>query len=163
MRPPLTVPLLLFVLMVPARASVAQSGSERSAATEKARAAARTWLALVDEDAYQECWDTASPLFREEIEAEEWAQRVERLRDSVAAPGSRTLVATQYRDALQRSRRGGPFVLLKYRSGGKTGRLEELVVTVLEDTTWKVAGYQVMPLPSRSPHPSSAGSPNRSQ
>jgi hypothetical protein len=58
---------------------------------------------------------------------------------------NRTLTATRYRDTLPRARDEGPFVLLAYRSTYEGGSVNEVLVTVQEDTTWKVAGYRVTP------------------
>lgn len=124
----------------------AQSGGEHAAAKQQARAAAEAWLTLVDDDKFAASWDSAAALFRERVERDEWVQRGRQLRDTVQAPSTRTLATTQYRDSLQQASGSGPFVILKYRSSFGTGRFEELVLTVRQDTTWKVTGYQVTPL-----------------
>lgn len=139
----------------------AQPGGEHAAAKRQAQTAAEAWLTLVDDDKFAASWDSAAALFRERVERDGWVQRGQQLRDTVQAPSTRTLATTQYRDSLQRASGSGPFVILKYRSSFGAGRFEELLLTVREDTTWKVTGYQVTPL--RPPGGRSAPSPDSSR
>lgn len=142
------------VLLLVAQPASAQEGGDHSAATEKATKAVESWLTLVDENAFDESWEAASSLLQERIDHDAWAEKAGRLRDSIQTLATRTLTQTQYRDSLRRASRGGPFVLLKYRSTFEAGRVEELVLAVRQDTTWKVAGYQVTPLPPATDAPS---------
>lgn len=134
-------------------------------AKTKARDAAESWLALTDDDAFEESWARAAVLLQQRIERKAWVKRAERLRDTVQTLSSRTLALTRYRDSLRcvsTERTGafsdctptdGPFVLLKYHSSFATGRYEELLLTVRRDTTWKVAGYQVTPFRTATDRP----------
>ncbi len=129
----------------------AQPRDTTAGAERRAKSAAQSWLSLIDDDAFGESWDEAASLLQERIEREEWIQEAERLRDSVETLSSRSLTQTQYRDSLRQPPVDGPFVLFKYRSTLETGRVEELLLTVRQDTIWKVAGYQVTPLRASSP------------
>ncbi len=154
------LPAVALVCLALAPPTAAQPDAAHATAVQEAQTAAESWLALVDEDAFGESWDEAASLLRERIERADWVQKAERLRDSVAAFSSRALTRTQYRNALDRLQSDGPFVLLKYRSTFKADRFEEVLLTVRQDTTWKVAGYQVTPLPESSfPAPGTSSSP----
>lgn len=147
--PTVLVAAALFLAGGPA---AAQPSDEHAAATKKAQQAAEAWLALVDDDAFAASWDSAATLLQKRIKRENWVQRAQQLRDTVQALSARTLTTSQHRDSLRRAPGEGPFVLLKYRSSFGAGRFEELVLTVRQDTTWKVTGYQVTPLrPPRAP------------
>ena len=135
----------------------AQTSDEHAAAKQQAQGAAESWLTLVDNDEFEASWDAAASLLQKRIKREAWAQKARQLRDTVQAPSGRTLALVQFRDSLQRAPGGGPFVLLKYRSTFEGGRFEEVLLTVRQDTTWKVTGYQVTPLRSPdTPSPPSA-------
>jgi hypothetical protein len=153
------VALVPVVGLLVAGPSVAQTSGPHAAAKQKAASAAASWLALVDDGQLGASWDSSAVLLRKRIERADWVEQAERLRDSLRAVSNRTLTRARYRDSLQRASDGGPFVLLKYRSGAVEGRVEELVLTVRQDTTWKVAGYQVTPLRSASGR--SAPAPSR--
>jgi len=151
---------LTILLLAPVGPLFAQPGSGHATEITNARNAAQSWLALVDGDQFGTSWDEAAVLLQNRTKRAAWIQNAERLRDSVQTVSARTLTRTQYRDTLQRASSDGPFVLLKYRSTFPVGRFEELVLTVRQDTTWKVAGYQVTPIPTdtsaaplRSPSP----------
>ena len=143
------VPAFLFVLT---GGAVAQPEGDRTAAKQKARGAAESWLALVDENRFAESWEAAAGLLQKRIKREEWVQKARRLRDSVEVLSGRRLAMTRYRSSLQRAPGDGPFVVLKYRSTSAAGHFEELLLAVRRDKTWKVTGYQVTPL--RSPQSS---------
>jgi hypothetical protein len=137
--------VLPFVLLLAAPAT-AQPGGEHAAAKKKARAAAQSWLDRTDATEFEASWDAAAALLQERTARVDWIRKAERLRDTVKTVSDRTLAMTQYRDSLRSAPGHGPFVLLKYRSMFEAGRFDELLLTVREDTTWKVAGYQVTPL-----------------
>lgn len=149
--------LTLLVLLLPLAGSVTAQSDGPPSAKEDARAAAESWLARIDADEFGASWEAASTLLRQRIERAEWVQNAEQLRDTVKTVSDRTLTATRYRESLRRAPNEGPFVLLAYRSSYEAGPLDELLVTVREDTTWKVAGYRVTP--RRSPTTPEASRP----
>lgn len=142
-------PARLFVSFLPlvllAAPAAAQPGDEHAAAKKKAQAAAQSWLDRTDATEFGASWDASAALLQERIERADWIRKAKALRDTVKAVSDRTLATTQYRDSLRRAPGHGPFVLLKYRTMFEGGRFDELLLTVREDETWKVAGYQVTP------------------
>lgn len=138
--------LLLFLACVTASPARAQSATPHAGAKQAAQTAAQSWLEMIDDDDYDESWDEASALLQKQIEREKWIQEGRELRKTVKTLSGRTRTMVQYRDSIQHAPSDGPFVILKYRSTSEEGRFEELLLTVREDDTWKVAGYQVTPL-----------------
>jgi hypothetical protein len=138
--------LIFFSLLLPLAGPVgAQSGGEFVEATDEAQAAAQSWLDRVDAGAFEASWEAAAALLRQRTEQANWVEQARRLRDTMRTVSDRTLTARRYRDTLPRARNEGPFVLLAYRSTYEGGSVNEVLVTVQEDTTWKVAGYRVTP------------------
>jgi len=142
---------LTVMLLTLAPRIAAQPTDSLAIAKQKAQSAVESWLALIDNNEFGESWDAAAAPFQERLERANWIRQAERLRDSVEALSSRTLTQTQYRDTFRRAPAEGPFVLFKYRTNRTDALFEELLLTIREDTTWKVTGYQVTPLPSSRP------------
>jgi hypothetical protein len=154
--------LVFVAALLLAAPAPAQTSEAHAAAKRKAQGAAASWLALVDRDAFAASWDSAAALLQKRIKRDRWVQQAQRLRDTVRALSARTRTLTQFRDSLQQAPSPGPFVLLKYRSTFEGGRFEELLLTVRQDTTWRVTGYQVTPLRppvgrTTAPTPDSSG------
>jgi hypothetical protein len=120
------------------------------AETQRAvRTAAQEWLSLMAERDFEESWDEAAPLLREQIDQDEWQQRAAQLADSIGTPSARTFTTMESRDTLRQS--AGPFVILRARATHAAGPFEELLVLTPVDEEWRVAGYRVTPL--RRPTP----------
>lgn len=138
--------LLLSVVGLLVHPGRAQSDEAHAAAKRAAQTAAQSWLENIDDDDFDESWEEASGLLQKQIEREKWIEEGRRLRKRVEGLSGRTRTMVQYRDSIQHAPSDGPFVILKYRSTFEDGCFEELLLTVREDDTWKVAGYQVAPL-----------------
>jgi hypothetical protein len=147
------VALVPVVGLLMAGPAAAQTTDPHAAAKRDAQGAAESWLRLVDDDAFGESWDAAAPLLQKRIRRENWVQKAQQLRDTVQTLAARRLATIRYRDSLQQAPSEGPFVLLRYRSTFGAGRFEELLLTVRQDTTWRVTGYQVTPLRAPAPGP----------
>jgi hypothetical protein len=151
LRPVRFLTALLLLAPLVAAPAAAQPEDEHAAAKTKARTAAQSWLDRVDASEFGASWDAAATLLQKRIARADWVQKAEALRDTVETISGRTLARAQYRNSISRAPGDGPFVLLKYRSTFEAGRFDELLLTVREDETWKVAGYQVTPLRRPSP------------
>lgn len=121
------------------------SGPE--AAKEQARVAATSWLSLTDAGRFGESWDAAASTLQESISRQEWIERGSQARSTLNALRSRTLTRTAYQDSASQIPDGHPVVALQYRTEFQGGRALEAVITTKQDTTWKVAGYRVVPAP----------------
>lgn len=141
----------------PVGAQPTEASHER--AKDEARVAAASWLEEIDDGDFDDSWEAAASVFQARVSKEAWEEEGRRLRDSVQTPTRRTVTMVKYRDALRQAG-DGPVVILKYRSeiGGTV--IQETVVTIRENTSWKVAGYQMTPRPPRTGHTLSPGRTN---
>lgn len=127
------------------------TASSHASAKEAARAAAASWLEEIDNGNFDDAWEAAASVFQARVSEDAWEEEGRRLRDSVQTGTNRTATMVKYRDALRQAE-DGPVVILKYRSALGETIIQETVVTIRENTSWKVAGYQVTPHLSRNAH-----------
>jgi len=142
-------------LLLMGTAARAQPDGRHTAVEEAAQAAAQEWLGHLEGPDVEDGWEEAAVSFREHTDREAWARNVARLADSLGTPAARTLASARSRDSLRTPAAEGPFVELTYRSRFADGRYEERLLVAREEGTWRVAGYEVRPLPW-------AASPSRS-
>jgi hypothetical protein len=105
------------------------------------KAAAASWLALVDEQKYGDSWNAASPYFRSQIAEAAWEQAIKAARGPLGAVTSRAL-SNDTRAASLPGAPDGDYEVLQYRSqfADKASAIETL--TLMHDAgDWKVAGY----------------------
>jgi hypothetical protein len=111
-------------------------------AEEKAAAAARDWLDLVDGGRYATSWEKAAPAFRCAVPQRQWDQAVHSVRTPLGRCLSRTLRSHKLVDSLPGAPKG-PYVVLQFESDFE--RREHAVETVTPvlgpDGRWRVAGY----------------------
>jgi hypothetical protein len=127
----------------------ARDVADTAAATspeERARATAESWLALIDAGEFGERWEAAAPSLQQGLTREQWVARGTRARQQLQALQSREHRSTQYRDSTAQLP-GGPVAILQYKSEFDGGSTLEAVVTTQQDSTWRVAGYRVVPAP----------------
>jgi len=154
--PPLDL-FLFFVLSPglaapPGHAQIADSssGGEHTAAERAAQETAREWLQHVDSGAWSRAWEEMAPALRDTVAQEQWKQRGVQARSPLGLARSRRLVRAQYRDSLSQKPDAGPFVRLRYRSMFGADLYVENVLAVQTDEAWRVAGYEVATMASRS-------------
>ena len=124
------------------------SASERRARDKKrARSAAESWLSLTDAGQFGKSWDRAAASLQDKISREAWMSRGEEARSTLDSLMSRTLTRVQYRDSTDQLSTSDPIVALQYRSTFGGGSVLEALVTTKKDTSWKVAGYRIVPVP----------------
>ena len=109
---------------------------------EKAAAAARAWLDLVDEGGYAAGWDAASPAFQRMVTQEEWDRAVHSVREPLGRCLSRTLRSHKLVDSFPGAPKG-PFVVLQFQTDfeNKEGAVETVTPALGEDDFWRVTGY----------------------
>ncbi|MFB6249586.1 MAG: DUF4019 domain-containing protein [Salinibacter sp.] len=125
----------------------AQPDDPHAADEQAAQAAAREWLALLEDRDFEDSWEAAAAPFRaQQAGLNAWTRSATRLADSVGVPAARTLTSAQYRDTLRAAASEGPFVVLTYRTRFAAGRFEEQLVVTRAEEAWRVAGYRVRPV-----------------
>lgn len=113
-----------------------------SARTEDAQAAAIAWLALVDSVEYEKSWSEASPLLRNHVDQDAWANQLSNLRTPLGKLESRKLSSAEYQESLP-GVPDGQYVLLIFDSAFEKSEVqaEIVVVAIGEDSVWRVIGY----------------------
>ena len=114
------------------------------AAERAASAAAEPWLALMDAEEYERCWDAAAQLFRDTESRETWVTKAAGYRDPLGAFRSREPNVTR----VIRNPWGAPqglYAAVVYDSFWQNGTIFETVhMQQQADGNWLVAGYNVM-------------------
>jgi hypothetical protein len=109
---------------------------------EKAAAAARAWLDLVDGGRYAAGWDASAPAFKGMVTRDEWERAVHSVREPLGRCLSRTLRSHKLVDSLPGAPKG-PFVVLQFESEfeHKEGAVETVTPALGDDDFWRVTGY----------------------
>jgi len=109
---------------------------------EKAAAAARAWLDLVDGGRYATGWDAAAPAFKRMFTRDAWDRAVHSVRTPLGRCLSRRLRSHKLVDSLPGAPRG-PYVVLQFETDfeQKAGAVETVTPACGEDDLWRVAGY----------------------
>jgi hypothetical protein len=108
---------------------------------EKAEAAARVWLSLVDGGHYAESWDTAAPVFRSAVTKEQWQQALGAVRQPLGACRSRKRLSRKLVESLPGAP-PGPYVVLQFAAEfAQKPDAVETITPVLAPDGWRVSGY----------------------
>ena len=119
------------------------SSSMASAEKEaQALAAARTWLARVDEGKYGDSWETAAAYFKRAIAKEKWEQMLTAVRRPLGNPVSRELSSKTYRQSLPGAP-DGEYVVIQFATSfeNKKSAIETITPMLDNDGEWRVSGY----------------------
>lgn len=132
-----------FIMAGPARAQAPDSAGP---AISAAQAAAQAWLRLVDQQHYDQSWDSAAAVFRSAVTKAAWSAAVREGRAPFEPLGERSLLGTTYSTQLPNVP-PGEYVVLQYRTKAGTGKTVVETVTPAKgaDGRWRVAGYYVRP------------------
>lgn len=117
------------------------------AAVKTARNVAQEWLALFDEETYEETWKEASSFFKSKIGKEQWAMRIEQTktrRPVLDSLQSRSEVAARYTTSLPKAP-DGEYVVVQYRATYADEEWIETVTLKKDPDAWRVAGYVTKP------------------
>ena len=133
---------LAFVLLLSVASAVGAADSTASEA--QALAAAREWLALVDDGKYGESWEEAAGLFKGAVSRQDWEKSLNGVRVPLGKVVSRKLTAKQYSTSLPGAP-DGEYVVLQFETAfEKKGKAVETVTPMKDpDGTWRVSGYYI--------------------
>jgi len=120
-----------------ARPLAADGGAE-----ERAVAAARSWLDLVDGGGCVTSWDEAASVFKRAVTRTQWDQAVRSVRTPLGRCVSRTLRSRKIVDSLPGAPKG-PYVVLQFDTffERKPDAVETVTPALERDGRWRVAGY----------------------
>lgn len=131
-------PVLICLLMLLPILGLA-SEQKKSAAAEEAG----KWLALVDGLQYQDSWERAASLFKQQVTARQWLQSITAARNPMGNMVSRQLVQATYTTSLPGAP-DGEYVVLQFKTSFKNkANAIETVTPMLDRGQWRVSGYYV--------------------
>jgi len=124
----------------------AQASDTAATAVSAAQGAAQAWLKLVDDQHYDQSWDSAAAVFRSAVTKPQWVGAVKEGRAPFEPLGERALIAANYTTQLPNVP-PGQYVVIQYRA--KAGHGKTVVETITpareKDGRWRVAGYYIRP------------------
>jgi hypothetical protein len=143
MRKLSTKGVVLTAMLALATAGLGAAG-EPVDAQAKARAAAESWLAQVDQGHYGKSWDDAAALFKKAVTRDAWDQMLSASRAPLGAVRSRKFRASEYRTQVPGAP-DGEYVILQYDTvfEHKASAVETITPMLDPDGHWRVSGYYI--------------------
>ncbi len=123
-----------------------QTKPDQGKAEQAAQAAAESWLALVDAGNYDQSWEEAASIFKEQVTKEQWKSALETVHSQVGKLQSRKLKSATYAKNPP-SAPPGEYVNIQYDSKFEKlpAGVESVVPMLDKDGKWRVSGYFVKP------------------
>lgn len=110
-------------------------------ASDGTETTARRWLALVDRNRWDESWNAADSLIRQQVPRERWASILQPARGPLGPVSSRTLVNSGRTKSLPGAP-PGDYSVLQFRTRfAQNPEGVETVTLARDGSSWKVAGY----------------------
>lgn len=124
--------LLVFVKTLPAD----------EAAEKAAQAAAKQWLALLDQGKYAESWQGAAAYFKSAVSEKQWMQSMRGARQPLGKLISRRLLSATFATSLPGAP-DGQYVVIQYATSfeNKASAVETVTPMRDADRKWRVSGY----------------------
>jgi hypothetical protein len=136
----LFAPIAIAASMLLASSAFAQEDQQ----VTQARAAAASWLVLLDAGQYPATWDQSASMFRAAVSQENWLQAATQVRTPLGAVTTRTLKSAQFTRTLPNVP-AGEYVVIQYDTtfANKGASVETITPMRDKDGSWKVSGYFV--------------------
>lgn len=133
--------MALALFLMPASA-MAEDKPDHAEAVEAAVAAAKEWLALVDEGKYDKSWRAAAPFFKEKVPEALWSGQLDKVRKPLGAVNSREVLGAQFATQLPGAP-GGEYVVIQFKTSFESKPDAIETVTPMKDSegVWRVSGY----------------------
>jgi len=131
-------------LMMAASMLLAGSATAQDQRLTDAKAAAASWLVLLDAGQYQETWIRSASPFRAAVSQENWLHAASQVRTPLGAVTARTLKSAQFTRTLPNVP-DGEYVVMQYDTSfaNKAGAVETITPMRDKDGSWRVSGYFV--------------------
>jgi hypothetical protein len=115
--------------------------SAATPAEEEASGIGQKWLTLLDDQKYEESWNQAGSMFRDEVKHDQWIAVLNRLRTPMGPMISRTTARVDFVKTLAGAP-DGEYAIIHYTTSfqNKSGVTERLTL-VKEDGKWQAAAY----------------------
>jgi Protein of unknown function (DUF4019) len=112
-------------------------------AEDEASAVGQKWLALLDDQKYEESWQQAASMFRDQVKQEQWIVSLKRFRDPLGPPVSRTASRVDFTKTL-RAAPDGDYAIIHFTTTFKNkSDVTERLTLVKEDGKWQAAAYAI--------------------
>jgi hypothetical protein len=136
----LFVPVIMAASMLVATSAHAQEDPR----VIEAKAAAASWLALLDAGRYADTWAQSASMFQTAVTQENWVNVVKPMRAPLGAVTSRTFKTAQFTPTLPAAP-DGEYVVIQYNTvfANKAGAVETITPMRDKDGRWKISGYFV--------------------
>jgi hypothetical protein len=109
---------------------------------EEVSAVGEKWLSLLDDQKYEESWQQAGSMFREQVKQEQWVGALKRSREPLGSLVSRTPSRVDFAKTL-RGAPDGEYAIIHFASALKNKSITERLTLVKEDGKWQVAAYAI--------------------
>lgn len=104
-------------------------------------AEALSWLAIVDDERYEESWPLTAPLFQAQVGQADWVTAASRARAPFGEVKSRSLVMRSEQESLPGVPDGNYVVLVYSTEFDAKAEAQETITLSLTDGAWRVLGY----------------------
>jgi hypothetical protein len=131
--------LVIFWLSVAISANLIMFGAQ---VEDDVAMAGQRWLSLVDDQKYEESWNQASSMFRNEVTKEQWIAALKRSREPLGSVGSRTRTRLEFSKAL-RGAPDGNYAIIHFSTTFNGKGATERLTLVMEDGKWQMAAYGI--------------------
>ncbi len=110
-------------------------------AEDEAAGIGEKWLALLDDQKYEESWDQASSQFRDQVNKDQWVAVLKRAREPMGAKVSRATARVDFVKTL-RGAPDGDYAIIHYTTSFQNKNdVTERLTLVKEDGKWLAAAY----------------------
>ena len=110
-------------------------------AEEEASATGAKWLALLDDQKYEESWKQSASMFRSQVTQEQWLASLKKFREPLGSLVSRTPARVDF----TRSLRGAPdgeYAIVHFTTSFRNKNdVTERLTLVKEDNRWQATAY----------------------
>ena len=112
--------------------------------TDEAIAASDSWLALVDDERYDDSWTQACTFFRGVVPQEQWRRQAAGVRGPLGSVLSREVSSAEYTKKLPGAP-DGEYVVIQYRTKfqNKADAIETVTPMRDQDGVYRVSGYYI--------------------
>jgi hypothetical protein len=111
-------------------------------AKDEASTIGQKWLALLDDQKYEESGKQAGSMFRNEVKPDSWVASLKRFHDPLGSLVSRTASKVDFAKTL-RGAPDGDYAIIHYTSEFKNKSITERLTLVKEDDNGQVAAYAI--------------------
>ncbi len=109
---------------------------------EEASTAGQIWLALLDDQKYEESWNQAGSMFRDQVPQQQWTDALKKSREPLGPLVSRTASRVQLTTSL-RGAPDGEYAIIHFTTSLRNKSITERLTLVKEDGRWRVAAYAI--------------------